>query len=177
MNDNFTEAVNFALAHEGGFVDDKTDRGGTTNWGISLRFLRDIVGGDIDMDGDVDADDIRALTRQQAIDLYREHFWDKYQCAQLPRLIAIKFFDFCVNMGPAQATRLLQESLVCCQYRVAVDGIMGEQTLSATNMNHNNPEAIVAVLRARALGFYRELMAKRPALNKYRTGWERRALA
>ena len=176
MTEKFQLAISFTLAHEGGFVDDKTDRGGTTNWGISLRFLRDIVGGDIDMDGDVDADDIRALTRQQAIDLYRKHFWDKYHCEQLPKPVAIKFFDFCVNMGPGQATRLLQESLVCCRYRVAVDGIMGQQTLSAVNLCEK-PEAVVAALRARALGFYRELMAKRPVLNKYRAGWERRALA
>ncbi len=175
-DERFKIAITQTLAHEGGFVDDPTDSGGATNWGISLRFLRKVAGGDIDMDGDIDADDIREITREQATELYYKHFWKKYHCDALPEPLAIKFFDLCVNMGPGQATRLLQEALNCCRYKVVVDGIMGQDTISIANLV-TTPEAVVSALRARALGFYRELMAKKPELNKYRKGWERRALS
>ena len=34
---NFSEAITFILDHEGGYVDDKTDPGGETKFGISKR--------------------------------------------------------------------------------------------------------------------------------------------
>jgi lysozyme family protein len=46
--------VNDVLGTEGGFVDDKVDRGGTTKFGISLRFLA--AEGAFDADGDGKAD-------------------------------------------------------------------------------------------------------------------------
>ena len=36
----FEEAFEDLLGIEGGFVDDPVDRGGTTKYGISLRFLK-----------------------------------------------------------------------------------------------------------------------------------------
>jgi hypothetical protein len=73
----YAAAAKKLLLIEGGFVDDPTDRGGTTKYGISLRFLAaagafdsdgdGIADFDLDMDGDIDGADVRKLTRGDAV--------------------------------------------------------------------------------------------------------------
>ena len=46
-------AADHVLKVEGGYVDDANDAGGATNWGISLRFVKQ-SGVDLDIDGDGD---------------------------------------------------------------------------------------------------------------------------
>ena len=48
----FDKCLKIVLIHEGGYSDDPDDPGGTTNYGISLRFLKS-VGLEL---GDVDDD-------------------------------------------------------------------------------------------------------------------------
>ena len=39
---HFDSCVQYVLRHEGGLSQDKADPGGITNFGISLRFLREV---------------------------------------------------------------------------------------------------------------------------------------
>lgn len=55
-SDKFKHAVQVVLKHEGGFVNDKNDRGGATKAGISLRFLQK-ENIDINNDGKIDEQD------------------------------------------------------------------------------------------------------------------------
>ena len=48
---HFEKAVEKVLEHEGGYVDHKADPGGATNYGISLRFVKQSTGIDLDVDG------------------------------------------------------------------------------------------------------------------------------
>ena len=69
---NFMEALETVLSHEGGLLM-TGDPGGATNFGVSLRFLATqgefdsdgdgVSDYDFDRDGDIDADDIRRMTR------------------------------------------------------------------------------------------------------------------
>ena len=63
------------------------------------------------MDGDVDADDIRACTRAQAAALFKRHFWDALGCAALPLPLAVTLYDGAVNMGPGRAVRQMQRGM------------------------------------------------------------------
>lgn len=184
----FAAALAVVLAHEGGFVDDPVDPGGATNYGISLRFLRAEIAADraalevydVDADGDVDADDMRRLTRDQAGELYRSAFWDRYGFGRLADEIAIKTFDLAVNMGARQAVKLLQRAVRACGVDgVADDGVLGPITLGAVRRIDGDlgPYALRAALRSEAAGFYRALIAARPPFEKYRRGWLNRAYA
>ena len=68
----FQQALDQLMAMEGGLVDNPNDPGGITKCGVSLRFIQ---GHNIDIDdnGIVDAEDIKALRTDQARDIYRKY--------------------------------------------------------------------------------------------------------
>lgn len=78
---SFNKPHAFTAKWEGGYCNDPDDPGGATNYGISLRWLKSLGlnQGDIDRDGDIDASDIRALSKEQAAALFKEKFWDAYR--------------------------------------------------------------------------------------------------
>lgn len=167
----WSHAIAHLLAKEGGHVNNPSDPGGETNYGISLRFLKHEAI-DVDHDGDVDADDIKKLTIAQASQIYRKNFWEANRYDLLPTPIAIKALDMCVNMGPAQAHKILQKALWGFGFKVKVDGVLGAQTWSAINLVSNqNPEGYLAAIRLLQDSFYTNLCAKRPSLSTFLKGW------
>jgi len=183
-NSHFDKAIVETLKHEGGFVNDPVDPGGATNWGMSIRYLKqrgDADGdgwldGDIDKDGDIDVDDVRNMTVEQAIGLYRSGFWDKYDYDKIDDYaIAARVFDMTVNMGSRQAGKIVQRALNNVGYDLAVDGIIGPNTFGA--INSANADLLMAEIRLEHAHFYLNLIEKRPELAKYKKGWLRRAAA
>ena len=135
---NFEKAVEKVLEHEGGYVDHKDDPGGATNYGISLRFVKQSTGIDLDVDGDgdIDADDIKAMTPEQAKEIYKTEFWEKYGYDKIEdENVATKVFDMCVNMGPRQAHKLVQRASNAATNSkdLVEDGILGNKSFEAVN--------------------------------------------
>ena len=114
MTQAFDQSVGFVLgkAIEGGYVNDRRDPGGETNFGISKRSYPDL--------------DIKALTKAEAIKIYRRDFWDAVRGDDLPPIVAVAVFDAAVNQGVRPAIQLLQRAL-----GVGADGVIGEITLAA----------------------------------------------
>lgn len=192
----FNEAIPIILQHEGGYVNDPDDPGGATKWGISLRYLKtlDPSIADIDRDGDVDVEDVRRMTKDQAKEFYRKGWWEKYRYALIgPQYLATKVFDLAVNMGPSRAHRLLQWALRAVGRPVKVDGIIGPKTRAAIEDNdpyyiQGDDETsyapgtskqtylpIASALRAEASAFYRSLVTADPGREKWLEGWLNRA--
>ncbi len=148
----FTEAVEFVLSYEGGLVDDPADPGGLTKFGISQRAYPDL--------------DIRNLTREQAIEIYRNDYWNKCKCNELPQQLAFVLFDSAVNQGPSAAIKMLQRSL-----SVADDGIIGSQTIAAA-FRVDETNALMELIAQRCNQY-----ALNPNVTRYGLGWYRRVSA
>lgn len=214
MQNRFETAHAFTARWEGGLTDHPADPGGLTNYGISLRWVEDLARQareeclrqrrccdgcsvartpacgfselDMDMDGDVDADDIRACTRAQAAALFKKHFWDRLGCAVLPLPLAVVLYDGAVNMGAARSARQLQQGMNAVGEgqldrfaAIAEDGVSGPRTAElAEALEAANQHWFAArqVLRLRD-AFYRNLAARRPSMKVFLAGWRNRVKA
>jgi len=168
--------VALVLRHEGGFSNDPDDPGGATDFGISLRFLEGLddldgdgwLDGDFDHDGDVDIDDILAMDEEDAIEIYKAQWWNRYSYDRLADaggdLLAIKVFDLAVNMGPRRSHKRLQEGIKDCGHAVSVDGIVGPNTLGAIRTCDQSD--LLRNYQHQAASFYRSLHRQ-----KYLDGW------
>lgn len=176
----FEPAITVVLKHEGGFVNNVNDAGGATNYGISLRFLRDYPGdGDFDGDGDVDIDDIRKMTLTDAKAIYRKHWWDKYKYEKIvDQTIATKALDLSVNMGASRAHKLLQAAInKAFRLNLVVDGALGNASFGAINAlaTLGDRQKLLTAYADEAWGFYQQIIRKTPSQKVFERGWKNRA--
>lgn len=171
------------VSREGGFVNDPNDPGGATNFGVTIHTLRRL-GLDLDGDRAIGVNDVRRLTRAQAIDIFVTHYFDRPGIGQLPEPLQPTVFDMFVNAG-ANAIRILQRLLNDMKFPVAVDGLLGPQTVKAARAAQDAAPAHLADAYGIARrNYYFRLADRRPASRKYartraggKGGWIRRAEA
>jgi lysozyme family protein len=176
----FEDSAGYVLDNEGGYAEHPSDPGGPTFWGISLRYLKGLgEKGDIDGDGDIDADDVRELTREQAMEFYRKNFWDKLKLDKIEsQAVATRVLDMAVNMGPRGAVKIAQRAYNGLvkdddETKLKVDGKLGPKTRAA--LDRFDPVEMMAALRAEHAEFYRQLVKRNPNLEVFLAGWLRRA--
>ncbi|WP_425045499.1 holin-associated N-acetylmuramidase [Primorskyibacter sp. S87] len=169
------------VTREGGFVNDPDDPGGATRWGVTVHTMRRL-GLDLDGDGLVEANDVRRLSRAKAVEIFLEHYFRRPRISEMPVALQASLFDMQVNAG-TNAVKILQRLLCDMGYRVAVDGVIGPQTLQATrDASRPDPAALRDAYGVARRNYYFRLADRRPALRKYvrrrsggKGGWIRRA--
>lgn len=174
----FELAIPIIFEHEGLFVNDPSDPGGATNYGISLRYLKKFENSpkdilalfDIDGNGILDEKDIKQMTKTQAEAIYKRMWWDKFQYGRiLNQSIANKVFDLAVNMGSTQAHICAQRAVrSACGLQLIEDGILGSKTIGS--INQCDQIALLAAIKSEGAGVYRFLNK-----SKYIKGWLNRA--
>lgn len=150
---NFDIAVARVFGHEGGYVDNKHDPGGKTQYGITEAVAREFGY----------TGDMRELPHAYAKLIYREKYWDAVSADLLPPGIRYAVFDSAVNSGPKQAIKWLQAAA-----GVSTDGIIGPITLKAVHIQ-NIPDLKLRML-ARRLRF----MANLSHWSTFSRGWVNR---
>ncbi|WP_298565671.1 holin-associated N-acetylmuramidase [uncultured Aliiroseovarius sp.] len=169
------------VAREGGYVNDPDDPGGATKYGVTIHTMRRL-GLDLDRDGKVTSKDVKALTRDQARDIFLKHYFQKPRLAELPRPLQASVFDMYVNAG-GNAVRILQKLLLKMGFKVAVDGALGPQTLAVARAALTAaPDHLVDAYGIERRNYYYRLADRRPSSRKYarrrdggKGGWITRA--
>lgn len=168
------------VAREGGFVNDPDDPGGATNFGVTIHTLRRL-GLDVTGDGEVDVADVRALSQEQAVEIFLTHYYSRPRIGEMPEAVQASLFDMYVNAG-GNAVKILQRLLRDMGYEVSVDGVIGPQTLrAARDAAAPRPEALRDAYGVARRNYYFRLADRRPASRKYarsrsdKGGWIKRA--
>ncbi|MDG3040199.1 holin-associated N-acetylmuramidase [Roseicyclus marinus] len=169
------------VAREGGYVNDPDDPGGPTKFGVTIHTARHL-GLDLDRDGDVDAADVRRISREQAVEIFMRDYFERPGIGLLPEALQASVFDMQVNAG-AQAVKILQRLLRDMGLEIAVDGVIGPQTARAAEVAMEMaPGHLVDAYGIARRNFYYALADRRPASRKYarrrdggKGGWITRA--
>ena len=169
------------VAREGGYVNDPSDPGGATKYGVTLGTMQRL-GLDLTRDGRVDANDVKALTSRQAQDIFVEHYFRKPGLGELPAVLQASAFDMYVNAG-ANAVKLLQRLATRMGFPARDDGIIGPKTLAAVRAAADAaPGYIADAYGIERRNYYYALADARPASRKFartstggKGGWITRA--
>lgn len=124
-----TQIAKDILAREGGYVNDPDDPGGDTNHGVTVHTMRQL-GLDLTGDGVVNAQDVRVLDADRALQIFVDHYFKGPGLDGLPTALQPTVFDMYVNAGN-NAIKILQRLLNQMRITVAVDGAFGPQTHAA----------------------------------------------
>lgn len=158
----FEAIVDVILRLEGGYVDHPKDPGGATNRGITLKTLQKWRG------KPTTKQDVRALSKGEAKEIYQRLYWDKISGNRLPKALALLTFNAAVLSGPNRAIKILQSALNHYGASLIVDGEIGPLTLGAVQ---TVPERSLTQKYDR---HYRVFLRSLKAYQTFGRGWERR---
>jgi lysozyme family protein len=154
------------VRREGGYVNDADDPGGATKYGVTIHTMRQL-GLDLTGDGKITTADVKALTVNQAIDIFKKHYFYGPKIDQLPKALQASVFDMQVNSG-SRAIKLLQELLIMFGEDVVADGVLGPQTLSSSHAAWEEaPDHMVDAYGIERRNYYYRLADRRPLSRKY----------
>jgi lysozyme family protein len=160
MKRNYRAALSKVLIHEGGWADHPRDPGGATMKGVTLRTYQRFFG------AAKTKDDLRNITDDELEQIYRQGYWDKCRCDDLPRGLDYVVFDAAVNSGPARSAKWLQAAVGVTQ-----DGSIGPRTLE--KIGSHDPVDTIQDCCDRRLRFLQSL----DNWSVFGGGWGRRVAA
>lgn len=153
---NFKIALKRVLKHEGGYVNDPKDKGGETNYGITIGTARQFGY----------TGSMRNIPMSVVENIYKARFWDALNCDELAEkygfAFAFQLFDAGVNHGVGNAKRMLQRAV-----GVVDDGLIGKVTRQAID---DNAEHLTDLFNAERIHFYTKISS----FNHFGRGWMRR---
>jgi lysozyme family protein len=157
MRQNFAQALQAVLKHEGGYVNNPQDPGGMTNLGCTKTVWEEHCGHPVDEKA------MRALTPVDVAPLYKTKYWDKISGDDLPSGVDSAVFDAAINSGAGRAAKWLQTCV-----GVEADGGIGPKTLAAVRAK--NPKQLINDYCAYRLAYLKMLQT----WNTFGKGWESR---
>lgn len=154
------------LKYEGGYVNDPVDRGGATNKGVTLATWKSL-GYDKDDDGDIDANDIKLLTDEDAKLICKKNYWDRWKADEIKnQSVAETLVEWVWGSGKwgiIIPQRILQ---------VLPDGSVGHKTIEA--VNGANQLWLHEKIRMAKLDFIHNIVKTDPKQERFLKGWLRR---
>lgn len=137
-----------------GYVNDPTDMGGETKFGVAVNANPDI--------------DIKQMTLQDAMMIYYQKYWLVGSCDKMQYPLSVLHFDGCTNHGVGRAIKFLQQALGIDPQTTNVGPRTTELMASA-----NVVEVCNKICDIRS-DFYKAIVERKPAQVKFLKGWLRR---
>jgi len=181
MGLNVTDIAREIINREGGFVNDPADPGGATKYGVTIGTMR-ALGLDKTGDGRITVEDVRALTKVDALRIFKERYYLAPRIDLLPEPLQPSVFDMQVNAG-SNAVRILQRLLAEFDEPTSADGLIGPKTAEAVARADQKagPYLVDAYAIARR-NYYFRLADRKPSMRKFartragnKGGWIKRA--
>lgn len=172
LRDNVIDKI---IKIEGGYVDDPSDSGGETRYGVTVKVARQNG-----YDGDM-----KFFPLELAKKIYIDKYWNSLcldEISDLAPSVAEELVDTGINMGVIRAAKFLQRSLNSLNNRgtqfndLTVDGIIGKNTIRALEIYINvrgkeGNTVLVNMLNCLQGAFYIDLAERREKDEKFVYGW------
>lgn len=160
---------------EAGYVNNPNDLGGPTNFGITQATARE----------NGYTGDMRNLTRQMALDIYKKGWWDRMRLDRILAwnpLLADRMFDFGINAGRANCIKSLQRILNVLNRQgklyadISADGGIGPATMTALEgflkaRGLDGFNRLMFALTSHQVAYYTEISEKRVQNEEFTYGW------
>ena len=157
--ERFEKIFDYLLKVEGGYSNDKNDRGGKTKYGIIEEEAREFGY----------TGDMRNLTKDFAKNIYLKKY---YLGNKLDKItddrVALSIFDWAVNSG---RRGIKKAQIVANKFgaNLVIDGIIGNKTLEA--INAIDPKMFLKEYHEMQRTFYKNLAARDNSQEGFLKGW------
>lgn len=166
MNPRFQQCLKVILQNEGGYVNHKNDRGGSTNFGITQR-----VYDEFNKSRNQPERDVKFIHESEVETIYYTSYWLPASCDKLPEPLDLLVLDFAVNSGVGRAAKMLQACVGVTQ-----DGKIGKNTIAAIAnkvMQIGIDKVCFIYLEARK-GFFNGIVERDSSQKVFLKGWMNR---
>ena len=157
MKNNFDKCLHMLLEHEGGYVNNKHDKGGMTNLGVTKKVYDEWIG------RESTEQEMRDLTPDDVAPIYKKNYWDRVKGDLLPSGLDWACFDWAVNSGSGRPAKAVQRAV-----GATPDGVIGKQTVGL--IMEKDPEFIIDYVYIVRKAFYEGL----DDYKHFGRGWSRR---
>ena len=157
--DRFEKFLDYIFEVEGGYSDDKNDKGGKTKYGIIEEEARDFGY----------KGNMQDLTKDFAKNIYLKKYYLGNKLDKVKNdKVALSIFDWAVNSG---RRGIKKAQIVANKFgaNLVIDGIVGNKTLEA--INSINPEVFLKEYHEIQRTFYKNLAAKDSTQEDFLKGW------
>jgi lysozyme family protein len=179
---DFRTAYNIVRQNEGGYANNKADRGGETYKGIARKFWGQWSGWKIIDSISKDSGFEAALEKNQDLQsavlaFYKQNFWNELRLDDVQdQSIANELFDTAVNMSVNTAGEFLQRTLNVLNNNgksyddLLVDGKIGAKTIQTLNA-HKSPARVLKVLNVLQGAKYVGICEHDPSQEVFMASW------
>jgi lysozyme family protein len=173
---NIQDTITELIKREGGYTNHPDDKGGETNFGITVAVARAFGY----------TGPMASMTQQVARDIYAQRYWHQPRFDDIDMVsasIAEELLDTGVNMGPATAGKFLQRALNVLNQgdklypNITVDGGVGNMTIAALKAflaarGKDGETVLVRMLNAQQSVRYIELAEANVTQESFEYGWQ-----
>lgn len=172
IDKRFLKALDYILAFEGGKSDDKVDRGGRTNFGITQMVFSKWLA-----DNELEDKSVYDILGEEVEAIYFI-YWNESRAAQIEdEKVATYLFDIAVNSGCRRSSLIAQKALRTLGITLTADGIIGTVTLGLMNSEVVNKTSLLTAMVSERIKFIDKIIANDSSQKRFEKGWKRRANA